>query len=66
MTALAGEGRTMMIVTHEVAFAREVSSRAAFMHQGRIDEEGASREFFSSPASVRLRRFLAAHDERHS
>jgi ABC-type histidine transport system ATPase subunit len=66
MTALAGEGRTMMIVTHEVAFAREVSSRAAFMHEGRIDEVAASREFFSNPASARLRRFLTAHDERHS
>lgn len=66
MTALAAEGRTMMIVTHEVAFAREVSSRAAFMHQGRIEEEGASREFFSNPVSATLRRFLTAHDERHS
>lgn len=60
MSALAGEGRTMVIVTHEVAFAREVSSRAAFMHQGQIEEAGPTREFFSNPASDRLRRFLAA------
>jgi len=66
MTALAGEGRTMMIVTHEVAFAREVSSRAAFMHQGRIEEEGSSPAFFLNPTSASLRRFLTAHDERHS
>ena len=62
MAALAAEGRTMVIVTHELAFAREVSTRAAFMHRGVIEEEALPRQFFSSPASNRLRGFLAAHN----
>ncbi|WP_454817176.1 amino acid ABC transporter ATP-binding protein [Labrys neptuniae] len=61
MAALAEEGRTMVIVTHELAFARQVSTRAAFMHQGLIEEEGPPSEFFSTPASSRLRSFLASH-----
>ena len=61
MAALVAEGRTMVIVTHEVAFAREVSTRSAFMHQGLIEEESPPQEFFSSPISSRLRGFLAAH-----
>ncbi len=55
------EGRTMVIVSHEVAFAREVSSRAAFMHRGVIEEERPAPEFFTSPLSSRLRGFLASH-----
>ena len=58
---LAEEGRTMLIVTHEIGFAREVSSRAVFLHQGRIEEEGAPRDIFSKPRSERLRQFLASH-----
>ncbi|RAZ82971.1 histidine/lysine/arginine/ornithine ABC transporter ATP-binding protein [Mesorhizobium hawassense] len=61
MAALAGEGRTMVIVTHEMAFAREVSTRAAFMHRGLIEEESPPRQFFFSPVSSRLRGFLASH-----
>lgn len=61
MAALAGEGRTMVIVTHELAFAREVSTRAAFMHRGLIEEEAPPQQFFSSPVSSRLRGFLTAH-----
>ncbi|MBZ9769966.1 amino acid ABC transporter ATP-binding protein [Mesorhizobium sp. CA6] len=61
MAALAEEGRTMVIVTHELAFAREVSTRAAFMHRGLIEEESPPRQFFSSPVSSRLRGFLASH-----
>ncbi|MBO9136664.1 amino acid ABC transporter ATP-binding protein (plasmid) [Rhizobium sp. B230/85] len=61
MAALADEGRTMVIATHELAFAREVSTRAAFMHGGRIEEESSPQQFFSSPVSDRLRGFLAAH-----
>ncbi|TBF87946.1 amino acid ABC transporter ATP-binding protein [Rhizobium leguminosarum] len=61
MAALVAEGRTMVIVTHEVAFAREVSTRAAFMHRGLIEEESPPQDFFSSPISSRLRGFLAAH-----
>lgn len=59
--ALAQEGRTMLMVTHELAFAREVSTRTAFMHDGRIEEEGASQALFSQPASKRLRHFLTSH-----
>ncbi|UDF32494.1 UNVERIFIED_ORG: amino acid ABC transporter ATP-binding protein (plasmid) [Roseateles sp. XES5] len=61
MGALAAEGRTMVIVTHELAFAREVSTQVAFMHGGRIEEEGPPQAFFSSPVSSRLRGFLASH-----
>jgi ABC-type histidine transport system ATPase subunit len=61
MRDLAEEGRTMLIVTHEIGFAREVSSRTVFLHQGRIEEEGAPRELFSNPRSERLRQFLASH-----
>ena len=61
MRDLAEEGRTMLIVTHEVGFAREVSSRTVFLHQGRIEEEGPPREVFGNPRSERLRQFLASH-----
>lgn len=55
---IAGEGRTMMLVTHEMAFAREVADRVIFLHQGRIEEEGASDQIFSAPRSERLQKFL--------
>lgn len=58
---LAEEGCTMLIATHELGFARQVSSRAVFLHQGRIDEDSPSERFFGNPTSPRLRRFLAAH-----
>jgi octopine/nopaline transport system ATP-binding protein len=61
MRDLAEEGRTMLIVTHEIGFAREVSSRAVFLHQGRIEEEGPPKEVFGNPRSERLRQFLASH-----
>jgi ABC-type histidine transport system ATPase subunit len=61
MRDLAEEGRTMLIVTHEIGFAREVSTRTVFLHQGRIEEEGAPKEVFSNPRSERLRQFLASH-----
>ena len=61
MRDLAREGRPMLIVTHEIGFAREVSSRTVFLHQGRIEEEGAPRELFGNPRSERLRQFLASH-----
>src|SRR5262249_30092510 len=57
--ALAGEGRTMLLVTHEMAFAREVATRALFLHQGQVEEEGPPAALFGSPRSARLRRFLA-------
>jgi ABC-type histidine transport system ATPase subunit len=61
MRDLAEEGRTMLIVTHEIGFAREVSSRTVFLHQGRIEEEGSPKDVFGNPRSERLRQFLASH-----
>jgi arginine/ornithine transport system ATP-binding protein len=55
---LAAEGRTMIVVTHEMAFARDVSSRTLFLCEGRIEEEGASAGLFNSPCSPRLTQFL--------
>lgn len=60
MRALADEGRTMLVVTHEMAFARDVSSQVLFLHQGKIDEQGPPDEVFGRPRSERLRQFLAA------
>jgi ABC-type histidine transport system, ATPase component len=56
---LASEGRTMLIVTHEMAFARDVSSRVVFLHQGVIEESGPPSEIFGNPQSERLRQFLS-------
>ena len=60
---LAEEGRTMLIVTHEMRFARDVSSRVLFLHQGRIEEEGPPEQVFGAPVSARCREFtrLSAH-----
>ena len=59
MRDLADEGRTMLIVTHEMAFAREVSSRTIFLHKGAIEEQGPSKEMFSNPVSERFRQFVS-------
>lgn len=59
MRQLAEEGRTMIVVTHEVGFAREVSSHVVFLHEGRIEEEGRPADVLGNPASERLRQFLA-------
>lgn len=56
---LAEEDSTMILVTHEMQFARDVSHRTLFLHQGRVEEEGLSENIFSSPQSARLRQFLA-------
>lgn len=61
MTGLAEDGRTMVIVTHELAFAREVSTHTAFMYGGKILEEGRSTSVFARPQSEELRRFLKRH-----
>jgi len=61
MRQLAEEGRTMIVVTHEMGFAREVSSQVIFLHQGRIEEQGPPREVFSSQRSERFRQFLASN-----
>ncbi|WP_147297939.1 amino acid ABC transporter ATP-binding protein [Trinickia dinghuensis] len=58
MRGLAEEGLTMMIVTHEMGFAREVSSRVWFMDQGRLLEDAPPARFFSRPAHERAQRFL--------
>jgi arginine/ornithine transport system ATP-binding protein len=59
MRSVAEEGRTMIVVTHEMGFAREVASRVVFLHQGRIEEEGEPRQVLAQPQSERLRAFLA-------
>jgi cystine transport system ATP-binding protein len=56
---LAAEHRTMVIVTHEMAFAREVADRTVFMDAGRIVEQGPSRALFAAPTHERTRKFLA-------
>ncbi|HVJ51421.1 MAG TPA: ABC transporter ATP-binding protein [Aliidongia sp.] len=61
MRALAEEGRTMLIVTHEMGFAREVSSSVVFLHQGRIEEQGPPSAVFEAPRSERCRQFLASN-----
>ena len=60
LRTLADEGRTMIVVTHEMSFAREVANRLVFLHQGRIEEEGDPREVLERPKSERLRQFLAS------
>ena len=59
MRDLADEGRTMIVVTHEMGFAREVSNHAIFLHQGLIEEQGAPKEILVNPQSDRLRQFLS-------
>jgi len=59
--ALAEEGRTMLIVTHEMGFAREVSSKVIFLHRGRIEEEGPPEQIFRNPVSERCRQFISSH-----
>ena len=54
------EGRTMIVVTHEMTFAREVSSKVIFLHEGMIEEEGTPEEVFQNPKSDRCRQFLAS------
>ena len=59
MKSLANEGMTMVIVTHEMGFAREVSDRVIFVDSGVIAEEGAPEEFFTNPKNPRLQEFLS-------
>ena len=59
MKSLARDGMTMIVVTHEMGFAREVGSRVIFMADGRIVEEGSPVELFENPKSERLQTFLA-------
>jgi len=55
---LAAEGRTMLIVTHEMKFAREVADHVVYLYEGRIEEEGPPERVFGAPQSARLRQFL--------
>ena len=58
---LAKEGATMALVTHEMKFAREVSSKVMFLHKGKIEETGTPEEVFTRPTSERCRKFLETH-----
>ena len=59
MTKLAKEGMTMVVVTHEMGFAREVANRIIFIHDGVIKEENSPEEFFNNPKDERLKEFLS-------
>jgi ABC-type histidine transport system ATPase subunit len=59
MRDLADEGRTMVVVTHEMGFARDVSSEVIFLHQGKVEEHGAPAQIFQNPKSERARQFLS-------
>ncbi len=59
MRQLAREGMTMLVVTHEVGFAREASNRVAFMEEGRIIEDSPTGDFFAAPREERARQFLS-------
>ena len=63
MRQLAEEGRTMIVVTHEMGFAREVSSRVVYLHEGGIEEDGPPGEVFTNPSSERFRQFVSKQVE---
>ena len=56
---LAEEGKTMVVVTHEMEFARHVSTHVIFLHQGKIEEQGDPQDVFGNPKSPRLQQFLS-------
>jgi polar amino acid transport system ATP-binding protein len=58
--SLAEEGMTLMMVTHEMNFARKVADRVVFMHAGRIHEMGPPQELFAAPQTAELKQFLSA------
>ena len=59
MRDLAEEGRTMIVVTHEVGFARDVSNKVIFLHEGQIESQGSPQQLFGETESERFRQFLA-------
>lgn len=61
MRSLAEEGRTMLVVTHEMTFARNVSNRVMFLHKGKVEAEGSPQELFTNSSSERFRQFVAGH-----
>ena len=60
MRDLAAEGRTMLIVTHEMKFAREVSNKVMFLHQGKVEAFGTPEEVFDNPSSQRCKEFISS------
>lgn len=60
MRDLAEEGRTMLVVTHEMAFARDVSNHVMFLHQGLVEEQGDPAKLFTNPDSERLQQFISS------
>ncbi|AEX21420.1 MULTISPECIES: ABC transporter ATP-binding protein [Vibrio] len=60
MRDLAEEGRTMLVVTHEMAFARDVSNHVMFLHQGLVEEQGDPAKLFTNPDSPRLQQFISS------
>ena len=59
--SLADEGRTMLLVTHEMNFAKQVSSEVIFLHQGLIEEQGTPEQVFDNPQSARCKQFMSSH-----
>ncbi|MFF7706061.1 ATP-binding cassette domain-containing protein [Pseudomonas sp. NPDC007930] len=66
MRSLAEEGRTMLVVTHEMGFARHVSNRVVFMQAGQIDCEGSPAELFEGLPTERFRQFVGSHQQRNA
>ncbi|WP_114812694.1 ABC transporter ATP-binding protein [Paraburkholderia kururiensis] len=64
MRALAEEGRTMLVVTHEMGFARHVSNRVMFLHQGCVEDDGTPDQVFGELRSERFRQFVSSHQHR--
>jgi octopine/nopaline transport system ATP-binding protein len=60
MRSLAEEGLPMLVVTHEMAFARDVSNKVVLLHNGAVEEEGSPAELFQSPKSPRFQQFFAS------
>ena len=59
--SLAEEGRTMLLVTHEMNFAKQVSSEVVFLHQGLVEEQGTPTQVFDNPQSARCKQFMSSH-----
>ena len=59
--ALADVGRTMLLVTHEMSFARQVSSQVVFLHQGVVEEQGTPDQVFDNPTSARCKQFMSSN-----
>ncbi|EKM95250.1 ABC transporter ATP-binding protein [Stutzerimonas degradans] len=59
--SLAEEGRTMLLVTHEMNFAKQVSSEVVFLHQGLVEEQGTPEQVFDNPQSTRCKQFMSSH-----